>query len=101
MGLSISVYVLADLLANDMEGAQMVRTQIDSVNQVLADNGLPPVAEPETLPRLLKVASDSFSYSDLGFLRRAYALRKEGFDVTPVSERQISSRDRDLILDQS
>ena len=86
MGLALSSRLLADLLVNDVEGAEQLKTQIAVLNEVLAANGLPPHHEPEVdgaaRPRAF---CGGFPYSFLHYLRRAFARVREGQPLTPVA----------------
>lgn len=74
MGLSISVGVLADLIANDEQGAQWLRESLKKVNLVLKENKLSIHVEPESIPGLAsRDANWGFSYPDLHYLRRFVA----------------------------
>ncbi|MEX0718718.1 MAG: hypothetical protein WD066_19140 [Planctomycetaceae bacterium] len=89
MGLAVGVGVLADTLENDSDGAQWFRESFESINEVLAENGLPPHQEPETLPPLdSRDTIGSFPYSWLHHLRRAaaYAAETPGWIATPFPE---------------
>jgi hypothetical protein len=85
MGLAVSTGVLADLLANDSEGAGWMRKQVAVVNAILAAEGLPlheePVVSGGTRARR-HIAS--FPYSFLHYLRRAFARVREGLSLEPV-----------------
>lgn len=71
MGLAVEVGRLADLKANDEEGAAWLGRALGNVNAVLRENGLPAHAEPEALPPLRSRAPlDSYPYSFLHHLRR-------------------------------
>lgn len=99
MGLSVSVGMLADLKANDAEGAAWFRAEVAKVNRVLEANGLPTFTEPETLAtQPHSNAADSYPYSFLHYLRRAYALQREGYPLTPAGDR-LSKADNDVIED--
>lgn len=77
MGLAVQVGVLADLLENDPEGAEWLRRGFVAANKILAENRLPSHSEPESLPPLNDRCSlNSYPYSFLHHLRRAYARRK-------------------------
>lgn len=74
MGLAIEVGVLADLLKDDEDAAEWQRESFANANAVLAEMNLPTHQEPESLPSLDNRSSiDSFPYSFLHHLRRAYA----------------------------
>jgi len=78
MGLALSTNFLADMLANDPEGAEWFRGQMELVNELLAAQGLPPHAEPETFGAVkARAHCGSFPYSFLHYLRRAYARTRE------------------------
>ena len=102
MGLSINVGMLADLLENDVEGADWFREAMDDVNVVLAENGLGPHVEPETLPALDNRSSiDGFPYSFLHYLRRvaAHVAESPGWIATPFPESS-SPTDDPLVIQQ-
>jgi len=96
MGLAIGVGVLADLIVNDEEGAQWMRSNIDRLNKVLKKQGLAEHNEPEKLPRLSRQSVSSYPYSFLHYLRRAYACVVEG---EPVRSGEISEDDMDFVRD--
>jgi hypothetical protein len=73
MGLSICVGALADLMHADEEGAEWLREQLASVNDVLRTHGLPAHEEPETPIAPTRAGVDGFPYSWIHILRRAYA----------------------------
>ena len=74
MGLAISVGALAELQQEDPEGAQDLIASLETANALLKQAGLPQHAEPATVPELQSRALiDSFPYSFLHYLRRAYA----------------------------
>ena len=74
MGLAISVGALADLQQEDPEGAQWVQDAMGEANVLLQQAGLPLHTEPAALPeRNSRAMLDSFPYSFLHYLRRAYA----------------------------
>ncbi len=70
MGLSVEVGYLADLLANDEEGADLFREDMVSLNAYLASVGLPSHQEPE---RCDVFSCDMYGYSGLHYLRRIAA----------------------------
>jgi hypothetical protein len=78
MGLGLSTNHLADLVVHDAEGAGWFCGQLEIVNQLLEQNGLPRHVEPETFgPVRPRRHVGSFPYSFLHYLRRAFArLRK-------------------------
>jgi hypothetical protein len=74
MGLSVSVGILADLLENDSESAELVRRDFGIINEILRQHGLPKHEEPTSVPMLLdRSGVTSFPYSFLQYLRRFYA----------------------------
>ncbi|MGK5025989.1 hypothetical protein [Janthinobacterium sp. RB2R34] len=74
MGLAISVGALAELQQEDPEGAQDLLASLETANALLKQAGLPQHAEPVALPQLQSRALiDSFPYSFIHYLRRAYA----------------------------
>ncbi|MBA3540708.1 MAG: hypothetical protein H0T79_13945 [Deltaproteobacteria bacterium] len=88
MGLAISTHFLADMLANDEEGAEWFRDRLVLVNTLLVENSLPPHVEPETYGvTKARPHTSSFPYSMLHYLRRAYAhaARHPERPLTPVS----------------
>lgn len=74
MGLCITVGILADLRENDPEGAELVRSEFDIINEILCQHGLPNHKEPTSLPMLRdRSGVTGFPYSFLHYLRRFYA----------------------------
>jgi hypothetical protein len=74
MGLSITVGILADLLENEPEGAEHVRSDFDIISEILGQHGLPAHEEPTSLPGLHdRSGMTGFPYSFLHYLRRFYA----------------------------
>ena len=74
MGLAVSTDLLADLLANDAEGASDLLAELEIVNRVLAEHRLPAHHEPRELPpSIRRDAILGFPYGFLHHLRRAYA----------------------------
>jgi hypothetical protein len=74
MGLSVTVGILADLLENDPESAELVRGDFDIINEILRQHGLPDHEEPTSLPMLHdRSGVTGFPYSFLHYLRRFYA----------------------------
>jgi hypothetical protein len=96
MGLGITVGMLADFVENDEEGASWLRATFQQINEVLAENDLPPHDEPEQLPPLRSRAQlTSYSYSYLHYLRRFYAYVTTDPDwvPTPTPEHENPSED--------
>ena len=89
MGLALSTDFLADMLANDPEGAEWFRGQMEIVNELLEANGLPRHVEPETFGAVeARAHVGSFPYSFLHYLRRAYARTRESPDAPLEPVRQ-------------
>ena len=102
MGLAVGVGVLADLNANDEDGAGWLRERLGKVNRVLADNNLPTHTEPKELPALRSRAPiGSFPYSFLHYLRRfaAHVWAKPGWKPEPFPEDEDPARDP-LVTDE-
>jgi hypothetical protein len=78
MGLAISVGVFAYLLEHDEEGAKWMRKQLSALNQVLQAAGLPPHVEPEQLQVECLPHVESFPYSFIHHLRRAFSHTRVG-----------------------
>lgn len=70
MGLSVEVGYLADVLANDDEGAEYFRESLSTLNTYLASVGLQPHCEPEHCEVF---SCDLYGYSGLHYLRRIAA----------------------------
>ena len=71
MGLSIEVGYLADLKEYDLEGFELAKDHLESINGVLIANGLPAHHEPESIEEVW--GADLFGYSGLHHLRRIAA----------------------------
>jgi len=96
MGIAISVGILADLIENDPEGADWVREEIEQINIVLSERGLPPHIESESLPPLNSRESvGGFPYPFVHYLRRTYAhIRADSsWQPTPILEGQDPIKD--------
>ncbi|AYM76634.1 hypothetical protein D9M09_13135 [Janthinobacterium agaricidamnosum] len=96
MGLAITVGALADLHEEDPEGAQWLADSLAQANALLQKAGLPQHGEPLVLPQLQSRASlDSFPYSYLHYLRRAYAhaVQHGQWQATPLAEGEDPSED--------
>ncbi|WP_252867196.1 hypothetical protein [Janthinobacterium lividum] len=96
MGLAISVGALADLQEEDPEGAQWLVTALEEANLLLQKAGLPQHSEPATLPQLdSRVMLDSFPYSFLHTLRRAYAHARldAQWRATPLADGEDATED--------
>lgn len=89
MGLAVCVGALADLLANDPEGAEWIESDIKAINECLAKDGVDAHVEPRTLPQLeSRDQTGSFPYSWTHYLRRivAHAMADPSWNATPVAE---------------
>lgn len=96
MGLGIVVGILADLADVDSEGVDVYHEYFERVNKLLTKNKLLTHTEPEVLPRLDgRCELDSFPYSFLHYLRRAYAYRVADpmWMATPFPEGEKASAD--------
>mgnify|MGYP001617252474 FL=1 len=96
MGLAITVGALADLHEEDPEGAQWLADSLAQANALLQKAGLPQHGEPLVLPQLQsRAALDSFPYSYLHYLRRAYAhaVQDGQWQATPLAEGENPSED--------
>ena len=99
MGLAVEVGVLSYLKAHDEEGAEWFRSSMSQTNEVLAEKGIEPFAEPEDLSGLKSRAQCvGFSYSYLHYLRRFYAHITTFPEKTPepVAEGTDPAQDSDL-----
>jgi hypothetical protein len=88
MSLSIGTGVLPDLLAHDPEGAELVALELEKLNAVLLDRGLPQHHEPAAgLVDDSRAPVFSFPYAFVHHLRRAtaYALRDPQWRATPLA----------------
>src|SRR5262245_50605428 len=104
MGLAVEVGMLAALMENDEEGAEWLRESLASVNEVLAEEGLPPHQEPETLPPLVNRASIlSYPYSFLHHLRRfaAHAIQDPNWEPKPFPESDDAAKDPAIADEQA
>lgn len=70
MGLAIEVGYLADMLANDDDGAKWFDEEMQKLNPVLSSLGLNPHVEPRDCPVF---SAEMFGYSGLHYLRRIAA----------------------------
>lgn len=73
MGLDIAVGLLSELEAEDPEGADYHRGVIASLNEVLAEAGLPPHSEPVGLPAEQTYSAQMWGYGGLHHVRRLAA----------------------------
>ncbi len=99
LGLAIGVGVLAELLEEDPEGAEWMEDGFAAANRLLAAADLPLHTEPRVLAPLESRASlDSFPYSFIHYLRRAYAYRVDSpnWVATPLDEGDDPSADEVL-----
>ncbi|EMJ95796.1 hypothetical protein [Leptospira alstonii] len=91
MGLAVVVGILSEDWY-DPETLDSFRKEFEKVNRLLADNDLPLHKEPERLPVLEnRCELDSYPYSYLHYLRRAYAYRVN--DPTWMAEPILDSED--------
>lgn len=81
MGLGVCVGMLADLAENDQEGADWFREEVQTLNAVLQENGIPGHEEPESIEPFEPSGIDSFPYSFLHYLRRAYVCARKGIEL--------------------
>ncbi|MGX1811341.1 hypothetical protein ACWIGI_36935 [Nocardia sp. NPDC055321] len=96
MGLAISVHSYAYTLTSDPEYADDLREDLVAINRVLAENGLAAHEEPGTEgPAVRRSHMNSFPYSFLHYLRRAYAHAHSnpGEPLTPVADGDDPARD--------
>ena len=78
MGLTIELGVLADFLMHDEEGAEWLTQAFDLANQLLEDGGNPTFIEPTRLgPLQDRTGVVGMPYSELHFVRRAYAFASQ------------------------
>lgn len=101
MSLAITVGVLADLLQDDPEGAAWFQQQFEIVNRLLADNDLPPHAEPDAVVVSHAERSlGSFPYSFLHCLRR-FAARCKIDGHAPPPLKAGDAPERDLAIEEA
>ena len=74
MGLAISVGMLDE--------DEAYREMFDELAASLAQAGIAGYREPERVPDTMRAHCDSFPYSFLHYLRRCYALLREGKPIT-------------------
>jgi hypothetical protein len=97
MGLCISVGIVADLLENDPESAELIREDFKTVNEALGKRLLPLHHEPEGLPKLDdRTPVIGFPYSCLHVLRRIYA-HHLAYPGKPLPEDIYTSKDNALV----
>jgi hypothetical protein len=107
MGLGIGVGSLAELIASgDLESVDVFRAAFAQINQVLAENGLPPHHEPESLPPLRSRArTGSLGYTWLPYFARAIAYARQApTEFTPVGKEDPAAdrrldRERSVAMD--
>jgi hypothetical protein len=101
MGLAVETGMLADLFANDPEGAEWTRESLARVNDVLAENNLPQHNEPEHLPKMHNRAGTlSYPYSFLHHLRRVFARVTNDPDWMPKPTPDGDDPAEDPVLDE-
>jgi hypothetical protein len=88
MGLAVEVGYLADLLANDAEGADWFRRDIARLNDYLASVGREPHREPEECELF---SCDMYGYSGLHYLRRIAAHLDLHDSVPPPGDQEASN----------
>ena len=93
MGLAIGVGDLAAALRDDPEGSEGLEKDLDRLNTVLRQFGLPTHAEPRELPELEYESVVSFPYSFLHYARRMYARLRRGKAAEPVAGDDLSPDD--------
>ncbi|QIS14870.1 hypothetical protein [Nocardia arthritidis] len=98
MGLAIGTHELADLLAEEYpEEVEEYQADLDTINLLLAGEGLPQHDEPRVHgPAKPREHLGSFPYSFLHYLRRAYAHAYENPDrpLAPVADGEHPADDR-------
>lgn len=103
MGLAISVGALTELQQEeDTEGVEFISTAFETANALLKQAGLPQHTEPADLPELQsRTVVDSFPYSFVHYLRRAYAhaVLDAQWRATPLPEGEEPSEDS--VLDEA
>jgi len=100
MGLSIVVGMMSEVAETDEEAAEQYREEFARLNEVLAEQGLPPHFEPEHLPPLANRCSlDGFPYSFLHKIRRVYAhhVRDPQWIAKPLAEGEDAAADGLLV----
>ncbi len=83
MGLDVSVGFIADLRANDPEGADAFEEYFSFVGRVLKEAGLPPHVEPIECETW---SAQMFGYSGLHYLRRIAAHLDAGLPLPPPGD---------------
>ena len=97
MGLSVSVGMVADMeRIGETEGAERYRRQFAALSTSLEAEGVSGYREPDVVELSMRPHCSSFPYSMLAFLRRCFALQREGQPVTPTDD---SDDDRDYVID--
>jgi hypothetical protein len=102
MGLAISLGYQADMKRNDEEGHEWAKSLFARVNAVLASEGIAQYAEADDVKLPNRRSCQSFPYSYLHYLRRAFALQRERPDqpLSPVKDGNLKADDR-VVADAS
>ena len=103
MGLSISVGRLAEHLKKDAKDAEWIKKQLQQLNNLLSEDGLPAHVEPENLPQLNNRAKHSgYPYSFLHYLRRfaAHVSANPQWQPVPFPEHEDPAEDA-VVADES
>ena len=93
MGLAISVGMLDE--------DEAYREMFDGLAATLAQAGITGYREPERVPQTMRAHCDSFPYSFLHYLRRCYALLREGKPITVAEDDDALKVDDDLVEELS
>ena len=101
MRLAIAVGFLADMKENDEEGYEWAQHMLANVNRALSAERLPTWEEPEAVEVTLRPHADSFPYSFIHFLRRAYVLALAAPSDLPPTNGQLTSEDHERMEDES
>lgn len=100
MGLGVTVGVL-EAFAGDEDALAHFRKQFTLLETALAEQGRAGYREPERVIRVGRPTVDSFPYSFLHYLRRAYALFVSGKTVTPAADEEALERDAAVVEDEA
>lgn len=96
MGLGIGIGIMADAQQHDPEAAEWIQEDMAAINTQLSRGGYATHNEPlESPTEQSRAVVDSFPYSFLHTLRRAYAhcIEDPGQPITPLQPGQDASRD--------
>lgn len=101
MSLAIEVGLLADLLENDPEGAEMHSESLKVLNEFLEERGLPLHQEPEVKQNFdNRCSCKSFPYLFLHYLRRFYAMVVTYHDWEPEPLGENEDPSEDLVVEE-